>query len=178
MNSRIQNCLTQLEQSYDHSTWHGPNLKNSLRGLSLAAALYRPQASRHNIWELMLHCAYWKYVVIQRLSGNPQESFSRSPANFPKPPKIPTQKLWQEDLALLEKTHLLLLKTVAREKPKHLNDMLGSEFTRADTILGAANHDVYHAGQVRLLRRMHADSLRQMHAGSLKNKKPKRKKNP
>ncbi|GBC78834.1 hypothetical protein HRbin09_00042 [bacterium HR09] len=56
-----------LDQAYDHRSWHGPNLLGSLRGVSWKRALERPGPQRHCIWEIVLHCAYWKYVALRKL---------------------------------------------------------------------------------------------------------------
>jgi len=52
-----------LDDCYQRKAWHGPNLRGSLRGVTDADALWRPAKGRHNIAELAIHCAYWKYTV-------------------------------------------------------------------------------------------------------------------
>src|SRR6266699_2315122 len=47
--------LALLDEAYDKKTWHGPNLKQSIKGLTAKQAAWRPGAGRHNIWEVMLH---------------------------------------------------------------------------------------------------------------------------
>ena len=51
--------LTLIDEGYVKRTWHGPNLKQSIRGVTARQAAWRPEAGRHNIWELTLHAAYW-----------------------------------------------------------------------------------------------------------------------
>ena len=51
--------LALLDEAYEKKTWHGPNLKQSLKGVSVVQAAWRPGAGRHNIWEVALHAAYW-----------------------------------------------------------------------------------------------------------------------
>src|SRR5437899_12362197 len=55
--------LALLDEAYERKTWHGPNLKQSLKGVSMVEAAWRPGPGRHNIWEVALHAAYWKYTV-------------------------------------------------------------------------------------------------------------------
>jgi hypothetical protein len=65
----IQLLLELIDQSYNKKSWHGTNLRGSIRGLTAREALWRPSSSRHNIWEIVVHCAYWKYAVRRRILG-------------------------------------------------------------------------------------------------------------
>jgi DinB superfamily len=65
----IHVLLRLLEEAFQKQAWHGPNLKGSLRGLTAEQAAWRPDPTRHNIWELAVHCAYWKYAVRRKLTG-------------------------------------------------------------------------------------------------------------
>jgi len=136
--------LLQLDEAFDRPAWHGPNLLGSLGRLTARQAARRPAPKRHSIWELALHAAYWKYVVRRRLLGLKRGSFPRTPSNFPALPSPPTDRAWKDDLAFLEGEHRLLRDAVARAR-------LTPRLMRL--VRGAAMHDVYHAGQIRLIRR-------------------------
>src|SRR5262245_16173373 len=73
--AEIVRLLDQIEEGYARRTWHGPNLRGSIRGLSSARAAKRLSPSRHNIWEIVVHCAYWKYAVRRRITGEKRGSF-------------------------------------------------------------------------------------------------------
>ena len=137
-----------IDEAYTCKTWHGPNLRQSLRGVSAQQAAWRPGPGRHNIWEVALHAAYWKYVARRRLCGEKRGSFALKGSNFfPRPIELST-KVWRADLALLEVEHRRLQEAVKEGlagKVKPNQERL---------IFGAAFHDVYHAGQIRLLRRL------------------------
>lgn len=152
----IQLILTLLDQAYNKPTWHGSNLRSSLRGVGVREALWRPQPQRHCIWEYGLHCAYWKYLATGALLRERERgSFPRRPSNFPAIPNKPTARAWKVDLALLHQAHLELRRAVAALEPADLEQKWG-RWTLAEHAFGAANHDLYHAGQIRLLRRMQA----------------------
>lgn len=61
--SAVKLLLRLLDESYEKSAWQGPNLKGSLRGVHAAQAAWRPAPGRHNVWELVVHAAYWKYAA-------------------------------------------------------------------------------------------------------------------
>ena len=137
-----------LDQGYKRKAWHGPNLRQSLRGVSAECAAWRPSPGRHNIWEIALHAAYWKYVVRRRLCGGKRGSFVLKGTNWFKRPVELSEKAWRADLALLETEHRRLQEAV-RELPA---GKVKPDQERL--IVGVAFHDVYHAGQIRLLRRL------------------------
>ena len=68
-NLAITSLLASLDEAYDRRSWHGTNLRGSLRGLSAAIAAWRPGQGRHNAWEITLHAAYWKYAAWRRISA-------------------------------------------------------------------------------------------------------------
>jgi uncharacterized damage-inducible protein DinB len=149
--TKIKLLLALLDEAYDHPAWHGPNLRGALRGLSAEQAAWRPGAGRNSIWEIALHCAYWKYAVHRRLSGEGRRgSFPRKPSNWPALPARPGAATWKADLALLDEQHRRLRENVAASPDEKLGRRLGKS-TATRLIYGIAAHDLYHAGQIRLL---------------------------
>jgi hypothetical protein len=148
--------LQLLDEAYDHTAWHGPNLRGSVRRVDAALAAWRPAPERHNIWEIVLHAAYWKYTVRRRLLGEKRGSFALKGSNwFARPEGAPTEQAWRDDMALLEQTHQTLRAAVAVLPAEDLHAIPpGSTHSRARLIAGAAAHDVYHAGQIQLLKRL------------------------
>jgi DinB family protein len=67
--------LAVLDQAYEKKTWHGPNLKQSLKGVTARQAAWRPGRGRHNIWEVALHAAYWKYALRRKIEGESAAPF-------------------------------------------------------------------------------------------------------
>jgi hypothetical protein len=142
--------LALLDEGYKKKTWHGPNLKQAIKGVTAKQAAWRPGPGRHNIWEVTLHAAYWKYAVRRRIEGGKRGSFALKGSNFfPRPEKGRLHEAaWREDKALLEREHKALRDTIAKVL----------QTPRAERLLpamyGIAFHDIYHAGQIRLLRRL------------------------
>jgi DinB superfamily len=145
-----QLLLALLDEAYQRKTWHGPNLKQSLKGITAQQAAWRPAPGRHNIWELALHSAYWKYAVRRVLVGGKRGSFVLKGSNFferPERGKI-TEAAWRADLRILGTEHRALQKIVRQMLQKPVS----SKVLRM--LYGIAYHDIYHAGQIRLLRRL------------------------
>jgi hypothetical protein len=138
--------LDLLAQAYDRRSWHGTNLGGSLRGLTLAEVSWRPARGRHNIWEVAVHCAYWKYTIWRRLTGAKRGSFTLAGSDWFERPTADAS--WPADRALLEEWHDKLVVAV-RAGPKK-----GWSERQRWLITGIAAHDLYHAGQIQLLKRL------------------------
>ena len=155
VSSDVPILLTMLDEAYSVKAWHGPNLKGSLRGLTAITAAWRPGAKRHSIWEIAVHAAYWKYVVRRRLLGEMRGSFALKGSNWFVRPLELSEKAWKDDLALLDQEHARLKEAVTDLKPASLSfTPPTSKVSNLALICGIANHDIYHAGQIQLLKRL------------------------
>lgn len=146
--------LDGLDEAFERHSWHGPNLRGSVRGLSAEDAAWRPGAGRHNIWEIVVHAAYWKYGVRRLITGAKRGAFAYRGSNwFARQEASPAA--WRRDLDLLAREHAMLREAVADLPAAHLNRVSPKKrYTYAGVIRGVAAHDVYHAGQIQLLKRM------------------------
>lgn len=157
MNEAIANLLRAIDQAFDHNSWHGTNLKGSIRGIDYPTASWRPSPSRHNIWETVVHAAYWKYVVRRRLLSEARGSFPLEGSNWLRRPREAncSEREWKADRQLLTDQHKSLREAVAGLNPKELYQTpAGSKVSNIDIILGIVAHDLYHAGQIQLLKRL------------------------
>ena|SRR5690349_8672583 len=142
---RIAILLDQLDYAFDKPAWHGPNLASSLRGIDHRAAAVS-LSDRKSIWEQALHAAYWKQRVVNKLIGT--QKFPRRGSNWPPMPESRTAKAWRDDMQLLHDIHAALRRAVEQLERSRL------DVKTIKLIIGAAAHDNYHTGQIKLLRRM------------------------
>jgi len=152
---QVGSLLFLIDQSYNRKAWHGTNLRGSIRGLPAREAAWRPGTGRHNIWEIVVHCAYWKYIVRRRILGEKKGSFPLKGSNWFQRSTDLTGQAWREDIKLLESCHGSLLEAVAQLSDRELTRIPeGSKVSNLAIIAGIASHDVYHAGQIQLLKRL------------------------
>ncbi len=153
--------LDALAEAFEGPAWHGPSLRSSIKGVSADEARWRPGKRRNSIWDLVVHAAYGKYLVASRLEPDVERDFGRKLAKawWPRLPERTDGKTWREDQQLLAHWHQALLEACGRVPEARLRETrLQSRFTLAGEVHGLALHDVYHAGQIRLVRRLYADS--------------------
>ncbi len=153
--SRVAQFLRQIDQAYDGKSWHGTNLRGSLRRVTLDQAAWRPEPGRHNIWELALHAAYWKYAVRRRLTGEARSEFPLDGSNFFTRPDAGTEAEWTRDLALLRDEHRKLRAAVAALHDQALDRApVGGDTLAVDLVADIIAHDLYYAVQTQLLKRL------------------------
>jgi uncharacterized damage-inducible protein DinB len=141
----------QLRRAFEGDAWHGPALLELLRNLDAATAAARPLDDVHSIWELMLHVAAWDDAACRRLGGEKVQLTGT--ANFPVTPK-PTQAKWHEAVAHAKHTHDVLVKTVAALPESRLRERVpGKRYDFYFMLHGVAQHALYHAGQIAILKK-------------------------
>lgn len=144
----------QLRRAFDGSAWHGPALLELLEDVDTATAAAKPLPDVHSIWELVLHITVWDTAAIRRLSG--EKCQPTGTANFPLMPK-PTAAAWRKAIAKTKRTHDRLVKTVAALSESRLRDRCpGKRYDFYHLLHGVAQHELYHAGQIAILKKAHS----------------------
>jgi len=154
-----------LDAAYDRPAWHGPNLRGSVRQVDARQAAWRPAEGQHNVWEITLHAAYWKYVVWRKITGEKRGGFPRQGSDWyvrpvPELSEREAARAWREDVALLDTTHRQLRDAIAALTEKDLQRTAFGKMTLAELISGIALHDVYHAGQIQTLKQLYRKASR------------------
>ena len=143
--------IAMIDDAFQGSAWHGPTLRGALRGVSAREAAWRPAPLRHNIWEIAVHAAYWKYTVRRRITGQRRRSFALTGSNW----FDVRGRSWHDDVELLVEEHRLLRSAIVALSSRAIEQRAhGRGHTAARAIRGIAAHDLYHAGQIQLLKRL------------------------
>jgi uncharacterized damage-inducible protein DinB len=148
-------CIAdQLRRAFDGEAWHGDSLFQILDGVTAAQAAARPITRAHTIWELVLHIAAWDGAVLRRLGG---VAVTVSAAeNFP-PVTDTSDVAWRKTLADVRRIHEKLIEAVTGFPDSRLNDIVpakeGAHHTFYYMLHGVVQHELYHAGQIALLKK-------------------------
>ncbi|MFY9742663.1 MAG: DinB family protein [Candidatus Sulfotelmatobacter sp.] len=144
----------QLRRAFDGDAWHGPSVLEVLADVDATTAAAKPIRDVHSIWELVLHIAVWDDAALRRLEGKVFQPEGTD--NFPIPPK-PTQAAWRKAIADAKRTHNLLVKTVSSLPESRLWDRVpGKKYDFCHMLHGMAQHELYHAGQIAILKKAQA----------------------
>ena len=158
MRSEIARIIDELEREHEGDPWHGSPLRQILEGIDHRQAAHRPLPGAHTIWELVLHMISWKNEVRRRIEGAP--AGEPLEGDWPKTPN-PTAEAWRDTLAALESSHRSLVSSVSSlpedtlfqptNDPRERESGLGVD--HYVLLHGMVQHDVYHAGQIALLKK-------------------------
>ena len=150
--SEMKRTLDLLDRAYQKDAWHGPSLVETLAGVNAVTAAKRPLKGAHTIWELVNHVASWNEIVAERLEGEkPQVTPER---NFPPMPQRPTPAAWKASLRRLGRAEARFRAAVAAFPGRRIGRRRpGTTSTWNVLIHGQIQHQLYHAGQIAMLRR-------------------------
>jgi uncharacterized damage-inducible protein DinB len=149
--SEAENIADQLRRTFDGSAWHGPALLEILADVDAATAATRPIANVHSIWELVLHIAVWDRSGLVRLGGEKYQPTGED--NFPRVVKV-NEALWRKAVVETKRTHEKLVKTVAALSDARVWDRVpGKRYDFYHLLHGIAQHELYHAGQIAILKK-------------------------
>jgi len=153
--SESSRIADQLRRAFDGSAWHGPALLELLKDVDAATAAAKP-LNVHSIWELVLHIAVWDNAGLRRLDGLKWQPTGS--ANFPPMPK-PTKAAWRKAVAETKHTHDVLVKRVASLPDPRLRERVpGKRYDFYHMLHGIAQHELYHAGQIAILKKAQTKS--------------------
>lgn len=141
----------QLRHAFEGEAWHGPALLELLADVDAATAAAKPIPAVHSIWELVLHIAVWDNTSLRRLAGEICQPEGTD--NFPIPPK-PAETAWRKAIADTKRTHNELVKVVESLPDSRLRDRVpGKNYNFYFMLHGIAQHELYHAGQIAILKK-------------------------
>lgn len=147
----IARLQDQLRRSYEGEAWHGPSLRDLLADVDAETASARPIEDAHTIWEIVLHIIAWQEAARRRLEGDAAHVDHED--DWP-PVLDVTDEAWSDTLATLEVVHRRLTEAVGELTGTALDErVIEQEYSTYALLHGVVQHDLYHAGQIALLKK-------------------------
>lgn len=144
----------QIRRAHWGESWHGPAVREVLAGVSAQDAAAHPIAGAHSIWEIVLHMASGYRLVLRRVRGENAQLVSDE--DWPPVPPV-SADAWRRTQEELDELNRRLQAEVAVFPAERLAQEMGSEFPAYIQFCGAPQHDLYHAGQIVMLKKALAD---------------------
>jgi uncharacterized damage-inducible protein DinB len=149
--SETHRIIDQMDRAMNGEAWHGPHLEELLKDVSAAQATEHPVAGAHSIWELVNHIAAWNSILASRASGivvneTPEQDW---------PPVTDTSATaWQKALKNLREARGKLRGNVEKMNDAQLDNIApGKNHSLYVMLHGGVQHDLYHAGQIAILKK-------------------------
>ena len=153
--TEIERIRDQFRRAFDGEAWHGPSVLSLLQGITAQQAAAHPIAGAHSIWELTLHIAAWERACKRRLEGDPAQL---TDAEDWQPIKDTSEAAWETTKRQLIENHGELLDAISKVDESRLNEPIIKEANTPYssvyvTLHGGVQHDLYHAGQIAMLKK-------------------------
>jgi uncharacterized damage-inducible protein DinB len=153
--SETSRIADQLRRAFEGEAWHGPSILPLLHDLDARSAMRRPIENAHNIWEIVAHIEVWDRAVLRRIAGEvvqptPKEDFPAIQDS--------SEQAWKKMIEKLVRTHHELVTAVAAFPESRLDEKVPGKEPAYHTFYfnlhGVVQHEIYHAGQIALLKKM------------------------
>jgi uncharacterized damage-inducible protein DinB len=151
--SEATTIAAMLKSVVDGPAWHGPSVMELVESVSADQAKRKPIKGAHSMWELLLHMTAWQEYALEVVDGNDAAPLEGE-ADWPPVPDPPSESAWDTTKRKFEGGMREL-----RERIIHLDDArLHGTVPRRDFPLkvllhGLIHHNLYHGGQIALLRK-------------------------
>jgi uncharacterized damage-inducible protein DinB len=149
--SEVERIADQLQRAFAGPAWHGPSLMELLQGVAAAQAAAKPLDGVHSIWEILLHIITWQDVARQRLAGETMRQLSPD-EDWPALADAGDTS-WQRSLDSLAESTQALHQAILKLPVTRLDEMLPAKSSIYGLLHGVVQHNLYHSGQVALLKK-------------------------
>ena len=155
--SEIKRIRNQLTRAFRGEAWHGPSVLELLSDVTAGQAAAHPVAGAHSIWELVLHIRAWERIALGRIEQNMAVE-ATAEEDWP-PVKETTEHAWKNALNTLKLTHEALRGVIDTLDESRLEEIVpGTQYSMYFLLHGVIQHDLYHAGQIALLKKAQSPS--------------------
>jgi uncharacterized damage-inducible protein DinB len=152
--SETARLADQIRRAFDGDAWHGDSILEILQAVNAAVAAAHPIKNAHSIWELLLHIGAWDGAVLTRIGGTAIQLVGDQ--NFP-PVKDTGEAAWHTAIEQAKNIHNELVQAVAAFPDSRLQEQVPgktqSYYNFFYMFSGIVQHELYHAGQIALLRK-------------------------
>ena len=144
----IERILDQMNRAWGGPSWTGVDIRPLLDDVTDTQARSHPLPNVHSIIELVAHMTATMDLVTYRLAGNPKELTSEEDW------RDVTLLPWAAAVEEMENAESHLSDAVARLSVDDLDRIVaGRDYTTYVMVHGVIQHNLYHAGQIAILKK-------------------------
>ena len=157
MNQECRHIAEEIKTTFEGTAWYGDSVQELLKGVTAEQAFAHPIANAHSIWELLVHVSVWAQAAVDALKGVPIAKFPWPPEQDFPPITDRSEAAWQQTVNTLFSTHRAFWQAIEAFEDNRLEEKVpGRSYSFYVLFMGWADHMIYHAGQIALLKKAQA----------------------
>ena len=151
----IDQLIEEYTEVFEGSPWYGESIQKTLKSIPYELVNEKRSPQEHSIADICLHMLNWRKFVIEKIKGH--ETFDivlNTNADWEAEVFLESPQAWQKLQDALQASQLALV-TLLRSKPEEWleQQVAGKEYHNLYMLRGIMQHDIYHLGQIRLIKR-------------------------
>jgi len=145
--------ISNLYQSiYNGNPWLEVNLDNTLKNITAEQAYRKINPNLNTIWEIVNHLIQWRRNILERMQG---EVIKTPDHNYFVPVLDPSEAAWEQSLQTLAKSQDSWNAFFEDFNDADLAKIyVNNGHTYYEHLHGIIQHDVYHLGQIVILKKL------------------------
>lgn len=145
--AKAQRISELLRSTFDGEAWYGPSVMSVLKDIS-PEQVFNKIGESNSIIELVEHMTAWRNFTIKKLQGDVSFDIKTDEMNFPQ------SKDWNKSLeGLKESQHKLLGLLEDLPDERLVAFVEGRKYSFQVLLHGIIQHDIYHLGQIQLIKK-------------------------
>jgi len=149
--NEIKRIVQQFTASMEGNAWHGPAVFELLNDINDEEASQRALRDAHNIYEIAAHIIIWQKEGIRKINGNARNVTKQE--DWPVTNDATTEQ-WSEIKDSLLAVYNELKNGLEEFPDERLSENVpGGEQTFYVLFHGIIQHNIYHAGQIAMLKK-------------------------
>lgn len=156
-----ENIAALLEEAYfgeprqNGVAWHGDSVTTIVQGINADLAPRRFPSTSHSIWEIVLHIAQWDEICVRRLKGEVIKMTTGDSGDWPELPTSLDAANWGKTLTRLKQAQQAMVQSARNMTESDLSKKVpGTNWNAYLMLHGTLHHDLHHAGQISVLKRL------------------------
>jgi hypothetical protein len=149
----IERLISLLNAGFHGGAWHGPSVLEATKDLKIKVAGHRIKGI-HTIAELVYHITSWRIFAVKKIAGDTAYVVKTENQNWG---SFKTVDEFELETLIMELTlsHDELMLVLEEKNDNFLDEIVpGAEYNFYTLLHGIVHHDLYHTGQISILKKM------------------------
>lgn len=143
-----------MQEFYNGEPWFGDSILKTLKAVNPSLAFNHPVTNAHSIAELLSHIIAWQKLLLKRLQGDDQFAVDQMTSFQWEFIDNDQKTAWSTLLITFEDDYKEIIRSLQNTNDSLLNKRVaGREYNFQYLIQGILQHNIYHLGQIAVLRK-------------------------